>query len=380
MIKVFSIIFIFLLLVSCDDNPTVDNSNNSFSVEIEVVDSTGHPLPDINVSLWNKIKYATNLNKTNSFNGINASTTIQYQIVQQCFVKLVIYDLDNDMINELVSGKYNAGIYAVAWSTSLKNGAYKCKLITSSDSLGNNVLFRDSIYIALISPDPSASVVGSTDNNGKIKVVDKLLFPNLFNLPSIPRTLEGGPEIVGYFNYSDSVVIALSNISFTKTVLFNRLVINGKNSFIFKLGNDFLKFEKDMREKENQYYNSKAGKDNFFGVDSVVLTSFTATISNDDVILHWITSQELNNQGFEIQRKNSGNPNWNTIGFVNGNGTTNEVKEYYYWDNNLNPGSYMYRLKQIDFDGSFSYSEEIDVEFGLPLEWELYQNYPNPFN
>ena len=381
MVKTFTLsIFILLLLLSCQDNPIENNDDNLFSVEIEVVDSTGNPLPNIQVSIWSKIKNQSNLNKLVLFNDVNATTTIQFQIVERCYVDLTLYDLNNSAISQLVSGQYNAGMYSVAWSTVIKNGVYKATLLTSADSLQNTLLFKDSIYIALISPDPSASLVGSTDYNGKIKVIDKLLFPHLYNLPLFPRTFEGGPEIVGYFDYSDSIVIALSNMSFTKSILFNRFVFDGKNSFKFKLGNDFLSLEKNLKPNGNYLSNDLVLNNSFWGIDTAAITSFTATIDNQDVILYWITSSELNNQGFEIERKSSVNQDWVTIGFVPGHGTTNEVHSYSFTDSNLFPAPYKYRLKQIDFDGGFSYSEEIDVEFGLPLEWELYQNYPNPFN
>jgi hypothetical protein len=71
---------------------------------------------------------------------------------------------------------------------------------------------------------------------------------------------------------------------------------------------------------------------------------------------------------------------WSAIGFVTGSGTTTEPQVYVFADNDLLLGSYNYRLKQVQFDGSFSYSQVIDVNVFNPLEWRLFQNYPNPFN
>jgi hypothetical protein len=65
---------------------------------------------------------------------------------------------------------------------------------------------------------------------------------------------------------------------------------------------------------------------------------------------------------------------------VNGNGTTTELQNYTFTDRNLSAGNYSYRLKQIDFDGSFQHSEVIEVEILAPVEFALDQNYPNPFN
>src|SRR5690606_26916588 len=88
---------------------------------------------------------------------------------------------------------------------------------------------------------------------------------------------------------------------------------------------------------------------------------------------------ELNNLGFEIQRK-SVEGEFETIGFVSGKGTTTEVNNYSFTDSKVDAGNYSYRLMQKDFDGTFAYSQEVEVEVSLPLEYSLAQNYPNSFN
>ena len=119
----------------------------------------------------------------------------------------------------------------------------------------------------------------------------------------------------------------------------------------------------------------------------VELTSFTSLVSENDVTLNWQTATETNNQGFEIERKQVLSPQssvskgeWNVLGFVNGNGTITEPQSYSFVDKNLEAGEYQYRLKQIDFDGTFEYSNKIEVEINVPLKFSLEQNYPNPFN
>ncbi len=69
-----------------------------------------------------------------------------------------------------------------------------------------------------------------------------------------------------------------------------------------------------------------------------------------------------------------------TIGFIEGHGTTSEAQTYTYTDRNLLSGKYSYRLKQIDFDGAFQYSNTIEVEISSVSGFALNQNYPNPFN
>jgi subtilisin family serine protease len=114
----------------------------------------------------------------------------------------------------------------------------------------------------------------------------------------------------------------------------------------------------------------------------VELSSFTASANENSVTLQWSTATETNNQGFEIQRLVVGGQvsEWEKIGFVAGFGTTTETKSYSFNDEDVNTGSYSYRLKQIDYDGTFKYSDAIEVEVSVPLEFSLSQNYPNPFN
>ncbi len=116
------------------------------------------------------------------------------------------------------------------------------------------------------------------------------------------------------------------------------------------------------------------------GITPVELTSFAANVNNNgQVVLNWATASETNNQMFEIQRTTE-NSEFVTIGFVNGAGTTTEQQQYSYTDRTVDPGTYSYRLKQIDFDGRFDYSNVVDVDVKGPLTFELKQNYPNPFN
>ena len=113
----------------------------------------------------------------------------------------------------------------------------------------------------------------------------------------------------------------------------------------------------------------------------VELASLTAKAERDNVIIEWQTATETNNQGFELQRKKAGTEgNWTIAGYVSGKGTTTERQSYQYIDKQLKAGKYVYRLKQIDLDGTIEYSPEIEVEVAIPEEYVLYQNYPNPFN
>jgi hypothetical protein len=118
-----------------------------------------------------------------------------------------------------------------------------------------------------------------------------------------------------------------------------------------------------------------------YGIVPVELSSFTATAFNTEVVLNWSTSSELNNQGFEIQRKSLSNEfGWQIIGFVEGSGNSTTVKNYSFTDKNPIRGTLLYRLKQIDFDGSFKFYVSEGVNFVGVYNYALEQNYPNPFN
>jgi hypothetical protein len=110
----------------------------------------------------------------------------------------------------------------------------------------------------------------------------------------------------------------------------------------------------------------------------VELTSFTAQTTSEGVRLSWTTASELNNSGFEVQRSTN-QTNWATLGFVRGAGTTTEAQSYSFVDASAS-GRVFYRLKQVDFDGQFEYSNIIEVNAGVPKTFALEQNYPNPFN
>lgn len=108
----------------------------------------------------------------------------------------------------------------------------------------------------------------------------------------------------------------------------------------------------------------------------VELTYFKAQLCEDQVCLEWETSSELNNDYFEIQ-KSYDSKTWQAIGKVKGNGTINEASFYSYQDNDLLFGTSYYRLKQVDFDGEFSYSPIDQIQYSDITEVSVY---PNPSN
>ncbi len=120
-----------------------------------------------------------------------------------------------------------------------------------------------------------------------------------------------------------------------------------------------------------------------FGSESplpVQLSFFNYAEQENSVTLKWQTALEINNSGFEVDRK-AVNGDWIKIGFVNGNGNISTPSIYRYEDKNLQKGIYAYKLKQIDYNGDFEYFNlGSDVTIAPPQTYKVSQNYPNPFN
>jgi hypothetical protein len=117
----------------------------------------------------------------------------------------------------------------------------------------------------------------------------------------------------------------------------------------------------------------------------VEMVSCAASVTGKNVELRWTTATEVDNAGWKVERKDMSNQpsatSWADIGFVAGSGTSTGPKQYSYVDQDVAPGRYAYRLKQMDRSGTVQYWNEVQVEVGnVPLKFALHQNYPNPFN
>ena len=117
----------------------------------------------------------------------------------------------------------------------------------------------------------------------------------------------------------------------------------------------------------------------------VELVSFTATANRLNAELRWSTATEVNNYGFDIERRSVNSQSstvnsWMKIGFVEGHGTSNSAHNYLYTDASVSSGTNAYRLKQIDNNGTYKYSSEAEIAIAVPKVVALNQNYPNPFN
>ncbi|GAB5521498.1 MAG: hypothetical protein RhofKO_37490 [Rhodothermales bacterium] len=109
----------------------------------------------------------------------------------------------------------------------------------------------------------------------------------------------------------------------------------------------------------------------------VELTAFTARLNDGAVDLAWSTASETNNAGFHIEQQGPEGARWQSVGFVEGRGTTLDEQRYRYTVRDLDPGTYTFRIRQVDFGGAFEYSPTETVTL-VPSGFALQPSYPNP--
>lgn len=114
----------------------------------------------------------------------------------------------------------------------------------------------------------------------------------------------------------------------------------------------------------------------------VELTAFSGLVDGGAVALNWETASELNNAGFDVEFSLSADGTFNKVGFVAGAGTADEVQRYRFTHapEAFAGQTVYYRLKQVDFDGTFAYSDVIAVALPAAAGTALHPAYPNPFN
>jgi hypothetical protein len=278
---------------------------------------------------------------------------------------LELADIDNDSVLEIVALNDNVfvfdGISHQQWQSSLSG----C----------NGLDLFDIDY-----DDIEDIVVGTS--SGKLIAIDGQYYSEKFNLTASSNEIvglqtydiknDGNNEIIfgsagrlNIFSITDANVIWQSETLGTIAGRFNSIVvsdIDADQRAEIIIGTNYTVV--GFQEPE---------------VVPVELTSFTAVSQNGNVLLDWSSSSELNTLGFEVQRQTN-LYEFLTIGFVNAHGTTTESNRYSFVDYDLQSGNYSYRLKQVDFNGLFTYSEEVNVIVKAPLQFDLAQNYPNPFN
>jgi len=244
------------------------------------------------------------------------------------------------------------------------DGTIYAAVKTSYDSEGSTT-------IALLVREGSSSnwsVYGVT-NSGATRPIALLYTQGAQNFITVFYTKNSSVADDIVYRYSNTSSISFSS----QTTLDNSTTFNNVTSTKQICYDDAV----ILYSHGKTWYGQKAG-----GALPVELAFFSGVLNGPDIELKWRTETEVNNYGFNIERSfPSHGTSWNTIGFVEGHGNSNSPKEYNFIDSEIDQsGNYSYRLKQIDNDGTFEYSDVVTVSVGTPERFYLSQNYPNPFN
>ena len=223
--------------------------------------------------------------------------------------------------------------------------------------------------------------------------------------------LIGGVSCCGQYTYpGDGLEYDFWQLEATFSALQNFSLATGKQLEIARIqvtpGVDYFLAEDDFEATPTGAFNIQLLDDGFALVDCVdptdndpffepalpvELTSFTAQLEQDIIVLHWTTAVEEENVGFEIQHRmdeftrlqqeaSAPASAWETLTFVEGAGTTTQPRAYSTRFPDLQPGLHQFRLKQIDYNGHITLSTPVQIELDVPGTHYLASIFPNPFN
>lgn len=229
---------------------------------------------------------------------------------------------------------------------------------------------------------------GNVSNNGAdIDHYSGTITDNGYNIIEVENSgsIPGTGDITG--NQSNLFGSGVSNtpaLADNGTLNGTPTIALGSGSVAFNAGNSSANGSVSVPTTDQRGASRSGGTDigayEYDGVLPVELTSFTASSADKKVTLKWQTATEINNYGFEVERTSVQNINREKIGFVQGHGNSNSLKSYYFKDKPTSGNEFKYRLKQIDTDGKFEYSPEVEVNLNVHIDFSVKQNFPNPFN
>ena len=291
---------------------------------------------------------------------------------------------DNKIIGSAVmtNGLLNTGNYTLTFDTTATNPIEKSSSrIVGKALISNKFVGTGSIYFL------NCRIAGGTSDIGKVSIT---------RTTGKAVTIGGNSGILSYWNVSTSVAspTATRDITYEWLSQYDNghafsssnkaQIYKSSNSITWTGSGNLVDVSSSNPRTITTSGESPTMNWTISSQDAplpVTLQSFSANVNTNNVNLKWITSEEINNAGFDIERSISSDNQFVKIGFVKGNGTTKSVSEYTFSDKNLNSGKYQYRLKQIDNNGNFEYHNlSGTVNITVPTKFELMQNYPNPFN
>ena len=225
-----------LLAYSCKDNGVSPSGGGqtAFSAKFTVTRGNGQAASGLEISVFNMVRFiwgqGQSLRKTSPQN-VNSISTIEFSASQSAFVSLAVFDLDGTLVSTIMDHRrVSGGNYAAQFLVPRLYGTrvYKCVLV-ATDTAAGAMLYRDSVYAALCSVDPSNGLIGTTSGAGTFETRDSLLFPNLLCLPPLTLTSDAGPDSLGIFQLVDTVNVVLTDTAAHQSQTYLCLIRAGSN-------------------------------------------------------------------------------------------------------------------------------------------------------
>jgi photosystem II stability/assembly factor-like uncharacterized protein len=271
----------------------------------------------------------------------------------------------NNIFAAIGQGNGSGGVwrttdYGVNW-TQLNSGLFSLNDVWDIAISGNNILVR------VTGNGPGEAGIFISSNNGASWNTVKYNGTPLAGKG--PFSVSGNKIFLGasYYSTDNGATWNIASINGLSGVTVNTIAISDSKVFAGTNGQGvWSRLQSDILPIE--------------------LTSLTASVQQNKVVLNWKTATELNNYGFEIERTSYHDgfitSNWESLGFIKGSGNSTSTKEYSFTDATLRGnGKFIYRLKQIDNDGKIKYLGETEISVNLiPRAYSLENNFPNPFN
>lgn len=309
------------------------------------------------------------------------------------YTSVATLDENNVIIayTDIINTDYGTGIVGSVSGTDLSFGTPNT--FNSSKTSNLSCQYLDATHFVVSYTDVNAgngtSIIGTVSGSTISKFGSKYIFKSGPASSISCARLDATHFLIAYYSLTEgkSIVGSITNSDQMSFATENSYSLNPSGISATSLSNNSgnIKVLIAYGDGNNSYYGTaKIGEVTNVALP-VELVSFEGALTDSSTIhLTWQTSTEVNNYGFEIERQKSAdrnqNTDWESIGFVPGAGNSNSQKEYQFIDNEILNGTIKYRLKQIDIDGDFTYSNEIEISNLQPIKFALYQNYPNPFN